>query len=171
MEAMPRKRSRGVTLIEVMVAVLAVIVIVIGAMNFQYYCARDARMADARAMAVRLGLLLLEDWRVDQGVDSYDPQSASPVPPWTEFDDDGGDPGLPGLAYVLGDDCYLIRLGGVYYFVKLSYQDDDPEAPRRLRTLNATIAWLPDFGSSTENFSNRSVKPFVRLTKYTIFDL
>jgi len=43
-----------------MVASLAVFVIFIGAMNFQYYCATAARKADVRATAARLGLLLLE---------------------------------------------------------------------------------------------------------------
>jgi hypothetical protein len=62
-----------------MVASLAVFVVVVGAMNFQYYCAMDARKADVRATAGRLGLLLLEAWKTVEGDADYDPVSPDNV--------------------------------------------------------------------------------------------
>lgn len=156
-----KQLKRGLTLVEVMVAAAAVLVIVVGAMNFQYYCALDARKADVRATASRLGLLLLEGWNTQGGIETYNPIADFGQPPLNDFGL-GGNPGIPGLANMLGDECYRIKVNGAYYFVKLSYQDiaDD------LRMLNASVAWSRNFGSDTLDFHSRRL---VSLTKYAYY--
>lgn len=160
-----KKPKRGVTLIEVMVASLGVLVILVGVMNFQYYCALDARKADVRATAVRLGQMLLEGWNAVGGETGfYDPATQFGLPPLNDLTSIG-DPGFPGLANVFK--TYRIRINGVQFFVKMSYQDEPDiniSTPRILRTLNVSIAWSRDFGSSTLTFQPGQ---FVRLTKQT----
>jgi hypothetical protein len=150
-----------------MAATLVVMVILIGVMNFQYYCALAAHKADVRACATRLGLLLLEGWKTQLGdVLTYDPRADfsfifSPA----EFS--AAISPIPGNPPILGGGTafryYTIMVDGVRYFVKLSYEDDDPAAPRRLRTLNVAVAWSRDFGSATLEYDRRRE---VRLTKY-----
>ncbi len=155
-----KKPNKGVTLIEVMVASLAVFVILVGVMNFQYYCALDAHMADVRATAANLGQLLLEGWNAVEGdVLLYDPATEFDEPPLDNFVT-VADPGLPGLANVFR--VYRINLDGIVYFVKLSYADNGIVTPIR-RTLNVSIAWSRDWGSTTLDFEARRL---VRLTKY-----
>lgn len=155
----PKKRNRGVTLIEVMVATLAVTVIVIGVMQYQYHCALDAHKADVQATGARLGLLVMEGWKVVVGdVVTYDPlndfnlilvKEFVPIP----------DPGIPGLPVFFR--AYRIDVDGVKYFVKLSYNDASPP-----RTLNVSVAWSRDFGSSTLDFTPTQL---VSLTKYATY--
>lgn len=62
------KKSRsGLTLIEIMVAITVIIVGVLGAMMYRYHSALDARKADVKIGAARVGLLLLEDWKGTHG--------------------------------------------------------------------------------------------------------
>jgi len=154
-----------VTLIEVMVASLAVFVILVGVMNFQFYCALDARKADVQVTASRLGLALLESWRAAGGrvLPFYNPALEFDEPPLTNFVT-VADPGLPGLATTF--QVYRIAVDGVMYFTKLSYADVDinPGTPRRLRTLNVSVAWSRDWGATTLNFDPRRL---VRVTNYT----
>lgn len=159
-----KKQNRGVTLIEVMIATLAVLVIVIGVMNFQYYCAMDAYEADVRVKAGRLGLILLEGWKTAQGdVLDYDPADQFGLPPLDDFTPIN-DPGLLPLSIPFK--YYRIGIDGVMYFVTLSYDevDDEPSTSRVLRKLNVAIAWNRDYGSNTLVFELRR---FISLTKYT----
>jgi hypothetical protein len=166
MKRVRKQLNKGVTLIEVMVASLAVFVILVGVMNFQYYCALDARMADVRATAARLGQVLLEGWNAVQGeAVLYDPAmqfGSAPLNDLTPI----GDPGIPRLINVFK--TYMIGINGVKYFVTLSYEDQDiaPATPRRLRTLNVAIAWSRDFGSDTLTYGPTRL---VRLTKQTSY--
>ena len=155
-----KQRNKGLTLVEVMVAAAAVLIIVVGAMNFQFYCALDARKADVRATAGRLGLLLLEGWNTQGGIETYNPIADFGQPPLDNFAGDVSAPEIPGLDNVLN--CYRIKLDGAYYFVKLSYEDiaDEP------RMLNASVAWSRNFGSDTLDFHSRRL---VSLTKYAYY--
>ncbi len=169
MKRVRKQLNKGVTLIEVMVATLAVFVILVGVMNFQYYCALDARIADVRATAANLGQLLLEGWNAVQGeAVLYDPATQFGPPPLNDLSLIG-DPGIPGLTPGNVFKTYRIGINGVKYFVKLSYQDEadaNPGTQRRLRTLNVAIAWSRDFGSETLTFGPTRL---VRLTKQTSY--
>jgi prepilin-type N-terminal cleavage/methylation domain-containing protein len=135
-----KKRNRGLTLIEVMVAAAAILVVLIGAMSFQMYCARDARRADVRAVAGRLGLLLLENWRSIQGTDTFDPLAVLNYYPaeFTIVNDAGND---GGSGYEPALRRFVVRVENIYvdYHVTLSYSDSDPLDG--LRNLVVCVAW------------------------------
>lgn len=160
-----QKRNDGVTLIEVMVAALAIAVVVIGAMQFQYFCALDAHKADVRAKAIRLGLLLLDGWENVKGDILY-----NPIVDFGELPLDvigTADPGIPGLTNSFGDKCYRLKVDGAYYFVKLSYEDIDfGDPPGILRKLNVAVAWSRPYNSVTLEFHSRRL---VRATKYATY--
>jgi hypothetical protein len=146
-----------------MTASLVVVVVIIGAMNFQYYCAMAARQADVRATANRLGLLLLESWKTKIGdVLIYDPQADFNLLALDEFTPIA-DPGIPGLGNPFK--FYRIEVNRTKFFVKLSYADDIV-APSRLRTLNIAIAWSRNYGSDTLDFESRRL---LTLTNYANF--
>jgi len=135
-----KKRNNGVTLIEVMIAALAIAVVVIGAMQFQFFCALDAHKADVRAVAGRIGLLLLEDWKALQGDDTLDPLTVLNYYP-SEFTIVNGTTNDGGSGYEPPFSRFVVRVDnmGVEYHVTLSYNDMDP--PDGLRNLVVCVAW------------------------------
>ncbi|MHC4194529.1 MAG: type IV pilus modification PilV family protein [Planctomycetota bacterium] len=64
-------RSRGMTLIEVLVATVIVCVAAAGVLSYEYHAAKQIRMAFAKIEAVRLGHLVLEDWKANGGSEMY----------------------------------------------------------------------------------------------------
>ena len=161
-----KKQNNGVMLIEVMVAALAIAVVVIGAMQFQYFCALDAHKSDVRAKAIRLGLLLLDAWKAEEGDPLHNPILEFGVPPLDNFISIT-DPGIPGLPELLGNQCYRVQVDGVYYFVKLSSEDIDfGDPPSILRKLNVAVAWSRPYNSDTLEYHSRRL---VRATKYATY--
>jgi len=130
-------RDKGVTLIEVMVAILLLLIAVVGAINFRFFCAMDARKADVHINATRLGLTLLESWRGAGGKDSFNPD----VLETTEMViNPGSGPGPTNDLTVLGK--YQIILRGVNYYATLSYKDDAAGmSNENLRNLNVMVHW------------------------------
>lgn len=63
MEPTPTKTRSGLTLIELMIAITVVVIGILGAMMYRYHSALDARRADVKMGAARVGLLLLEEWK------------------------------------------------------------------------------------------------------------
>ena len=137
MKSSAQTKRSGFTIIEVIVALAVILVIVIGALSFQYYCAADTREADVRAGANRLALLMLEGWR---GSGGQVPPSTAGFDPVAEFGSlvpiSTTSIGLAGVGPELGK--YKIVANRANYFVTLSYNDTvDPT----LRTLGVTVAW------------------------------
>ena len=63
----------GLTLIEVMIAIVIIIVAVLGSVLYRYHSALGARKADVNMTAARIGLLLLETWEGSGGGLDYNP--------------------------------------------------------------------------------------------------
>ena len=151
---MTRKLNRGVTLIEVMAALVIALVIAIGVMSYQYAGAQHARKTDARVTASRLGLLFLENWVAMGGIDDdaiYDPAVRLDLGlfPLDHYHDLGTD-GLsvvPGLGTPFKS--YSIFTNGTWFWVKLSYDEEplSPGAVYPIRELGVSVAWMLDFGS------------------------
>lgn len=145
------------TIVEVVVALSTILVVVIGALSFQYYCAVDAREADVRAGANRLALLMLEGWR---GAGGRTPGERYPFDPVEQFESivpiSGSSVGLPGLSQELGR--YRVVLNRVNYFITLSYLDTSG-APR---TLSATVAW-------SRNYKSEGLSQYVRFVALTTY--
>jgi hypothetical protein len=141
----------GLTLVEVMISLLAILVIVIGVMGYMYASARNAREADVRATAGRLGLLLMEGWK-DYGVDitGFNPatQGFNKLP-LSDFTNSINLSALPGLANLL--QTYRIEADKVKYFVKLTYSNDIP------KKLSIVVAWNMNYSSTTLGTNPRIV--------------
>ena len=159
--------AKGLTLIEVMIAMLASVVIIIGVMLYLYSCALNARMADVRITATRLGQLLLDGWKttgpVNEGiwdVGAFDPTDA-------DFDlilaDDIGtaSDGIAGVGTELRNTRYEVMIDGAHYFITLSYRQDYAN----FYLLNACVAWNRNFGAT----SLGSDPEWVWLTSYSIY--
>ena len=69
-----RKSARqGFTLIEIMVSILVVMVLVTGAMGYQYHSTRNVKISEVQATASRIAMLHLESWKGQQGDLAFDP--------------------------------------------------------------------------------------------------
>ncbi len=122
----------GVSLIEVMSAMLVLLIAVIGASSYRYYNSIDTRKADAHITAARIGYLLCESWRGLQGADDYDPIA--------HLGSDlaitaGNNPDAPQDFTLLG--TYEVLLNDVHYDIILSWQDGGGG----LRALNIVLFW------------------------------
>jgi prepilin-type N-terminal cleavage/methylation domain-containing protein len=156
-----KKYAKGMTLVEIMIAVVVVLVVVTGIMSYRYYSALDAKKAEVRATAGRFSLLLLEGWKGTGGADNYDPElifasefpiSASAIGPAVPTDF-GGE-----LFNLLGS--YEIVVEDVHYYTTLAYLDETATEPQ---TLNICTAWRHDYQDGTIVDTDKSVK----LTTYT----
>ena len=129
------KSLAGITLIEVMAAIVIVTVAVLGASAYRYYSALDARKAAAQSTAARIALMLSENWRgrsFDR-IPTYDPVAQLGA-------DIKIDSSTAGPEYAAGFNPlgrYQIVMDGANYWAALSYRDDADD----LRALNTVVAW------------------------------
>ncbi len=65
------RRTCGISLIEVMIAMVVMCVASMGVLSYEYHGARQMRVARAKASAVRIGYLLLEEWKANGGSVHY----------------------------------------------------------------------------------------------------
>ena len=131
------KYAAGMTLVEVMGAILILSVAVIGASAYRYHSALDARKADRKTIATRVALLLCESWRGVEGDETFDPNSYFgsdlAVEPVTTHDG----PGVPTGFGLLG--VYKIVVDGLDCRATLSWKEWDITAG--LRVLNVIVVW------------------------------
>ena len=154
------KSPAGITLIEVMAAIVILAIAVLGAGGYRYYSALDARKAADQSTAARVALLLSENWR-DLGYDrtaDYDPAAYfASDSEMTVEDSHVGPPYASGFT-ALGK--YQIFVKDVPYYAALSYRNDAAD----LRTLNAVVGWAPN-RNSVDGATIRIDKTF-KLTTY-----
>lgn len=165
-EMKPRARENrsGLTLIEIMVALLVIVVGVLGAMMYRYYSALDARKADVLVGASRVGLLVLEGWKGAVGNPAYDPQGVGGI--GAEVLGSGDISISPASAGV-----HTVQLTGgtdTYYFVKLvkpSLEDVDGDGidDAGIRKLEVEVTYYGQ-GSSDTSKPAKTIKlsDFVR---------
>lgn len=133
-----------------------------------YGCAWNARRAEVRITATRIGQVLLETWKLTGSYDAdmhwswnvtnFDPTNAYfnlTLP--DNFSSDGFDLGGIGPGE-LGD--FNIELDGVTYFVTLLYDNNMPNM------LSARVAWNKDLHSSAFDSDNYH---YVDVTSYAIY--
>jgi type II secretory pathway pseudopilin PulG len=146
MQRLHRHRNDGLTLIEVMVSMLVILFMVVGAVSYMYACAWNARRAEVRITATRIGQVLLETWKLTGSYDAlghwswhvtdFDPTDpyfnlTLPLPGFSDVDVDLTGDGIVGTE--LND--FEITLDGVAYFVTLLYDNNLPNM------LSARVAW------------------------------
>ncbi|MDD5459655.1 MAG: prepilin-type N-terminal cleavage/methylation domain-containing protein [Phycisphaerae bacterium] len=137
-----QKNKKALTFIEVIIAVAIVAIAVLGTMAFRYYCNINARLADVKMTASRVGLLLLEDWKATMGSPAYDPtRLSSDSVIWSTPSDvtkiRTGTGAGELLAHKLGD--YEVETNHAVFNATLSYYDDlTDDVPL---ALNVHITW------------------------------
>ena len=153
------KSPAGITLLEVMAAIVIVLVAVLGASGYRYYSTLDAKRAEMHSTAARVALLLCENWR-GRGFDrtaTFDPvphlgselkmSVASVGPKYPE--------GFTPL------ERYEMFVDGVQYWAVLSWNDEAAD----LRALNVIVAWSQRQTGLSNSITFVQDKTF-RLTTY-----
>lgn len=119
------------TLVEVLVATLVISVAAMGVLSYGYHGARQRRMARAHGGAVRIGHLLLEDWKANGGSIFYARAVSGTHNPL----------GLDmGFEYNRSERVYEITVDGIPMRVELTR----PIGYRRLIWLKVTVRWRLD---------------------------
>jgi len=153
----PKSRA-GITLIEVMAAIVIIAIAVLGASGYRYYSALDAKRADMQSTAARIALLLSENWR-GRGYDrtaDFDPVSHLDSDIAIAVSSIG--PDYPSDFTLL--ERYEITVNDARFWAALSYSDGTTD----LRTLNTVVAW-ENRPSSTDDTSITMDKTF-KLTTF-----
>ncbi len=119
------------TLIEVLVATVVVSVAAMGVLSYGYHGARQRRMARAHAGAVRIGHLLLEDWKANGGSVFY-ARAVSGTHNPLELN--------MGFEYKSSEGVYKITVDSIPMRVKFTR----PSGYQRLIPLKVTVRWRLD---------------------------
>jgi hypothetical protein len=128
-------KRRGMTLVEVMVAVAFVIVAALGTMCYEYLCVDHVRIARAELIATRLGQLLIEDWKSTGGASDYNPEDLN-----MGFD----------LPDGLMTNCLTV-VDGLPLHISMTHSDVDGGVDTfsgtKLSELNVVVSWKKNFGN------------------------
>lgn len=151
--------ASGMTLIEISISLLIIIVLVSGAMAYQYRSTHDVKLAEIRAGASRVSMMLLESWKGVGGAEDFVPVDTYGKLTITESD---YGPAIPtgrnnDSLTLLG--YYEIELLDSYYYVTLSWYPSSASEPK---LLNATTAWRNDW-------SRGSLDPDDDFVRYSTF--
>ncbi len=125
-------RFRAGTLVEVVVALTALVIIVLGHSFTEYRARLDVRRSVRQSTAATTALLFSESWAGAAGATTYDPVT-----------DLGSQLGITaGIGPSAPDGftnrgSYCVVIDGVYYYITLSSQ----ELATTLRALNVAVAW------------------------------
>jgi len=124
-----RQRRRGVSLIEVMVAVVVLAVAVLGVLNYQYHATRRTILAKDELTATRTARLLLEDWKSHGGDAHYDPTLLE-----------------MGILPTGVTDRYLVRVNDLPLYATLQWRDveENTDAGVTLREIRVLLQWRRD---------------------------
>jgi prepilin-type N-terminal cleavage/methylation domain-containing protein len=146
-----KKYRRGITLIEAMVAMAVLAIAALGALSYQFHCAKHARIAKLEMTATRTAQLLLEDWKSNGGSSSYDPTTL-------------------GLGFTKDQDSgfYKIEVDGLPMYIHLMQRDveTDTVAGVTLREISVIVRWRLDFS----DIEPEAMHPHLVLTTYVRLD-
>jgi len=161
-----RKFAAAVTLIEVMMATAVLVIAATGALSYQYYAARDAKIAHAQITGTRTAKLLLEDWMSTGGSEEYNPATLglgfSPVSTIPSK--------LVGFGSPLNDVVYSITVNELPMLVMLTRSDVAYDTTLDVKLLQLTAIVI--FGSVSGDKTAQQlelIKPII-LTTYVRVD-
>lgn len=161
MTVMCPKNSKAFTLIEMVIATAIIALVVIGALDYQYYAVASVRLANTQITAARAAQLLLEDWKSDGGLDVYDPSALN-----LGFAS-GAVPGgfLMGQSFgsILNNSVYTITVNKVPMLIVLCWNDvsHDDVSGATLRQLTVMVRWQ---GQATGGGSELCSTPVILAT-------
>ena len=150
-----RRFRQGLSLVDVLSAIVVLVVMLIGAADYRYYAALDHRKATMQVSAAGIGVLLCEGWRGVKGSDAYNPTTYSGSDLVITA---GSGPDEPEGFTLLGS--YTVELNSGNYYTTLSWKDVYTE----LRALNTVVSWTL---RGQEEAGFEEIDQLFRLTTYT----
>ena len=144
----------GFSLIEVMVAMVVIIIGVMGAMGFRYYCVLDAKKADVQVTAARIATLLLEDWKGMGGL-AYVPNTSLPSSSGLTVAASTTGPVAAFPSSILNNTSYHVVCNVnassiIHYYVTLSSAATLPV------TLNVSVGWCSNYKAGTLSATDKA---------------
>lgn len=136
-------RGSGFTIIEIVVAAVILAIVVVAAAGYRYHSTMDVRKAEIQTTATKIALMLLEGWRGEMGLSTYDPVAYFATSGMTVTKITSGGITKPNeFDTELGR--YRIDTDGVVYYATLSSKAVIPNV--RPQALNVVIGWRLDRG-------------------------
>ncbi|MGD0784877.1 MAG: prepilin-type N-terminal cleavage/methylation domain-containing protein [Sedimentisphaerales bacterium] len=133
--------SKAFTLIEVMVAMTVIVIVAIGALNYQYYAVQHSQIANTQTTATHAAQLLMDDWMSTGGLTTYDPTAlhlgftSATVPTGFTMG--------TAIGTTLNNLIYLNTVNNVPMQIILGWSDftPDPVTGAKLRQLTVMVRW------------------------------
>jgi type II secretory pathway pseudopilin PulG len=150
-----KRNTAGLTLVEIMISLALILIIVVGAMNFRYSAVMDAREADARITAARVGSMLLSAWVSRIGSPSFDP--VAEFNPGIPITVSASGPAVPAGFTELNK--YHIICDDVNYYATLSHK---PTISGHVGEVTITLSWFNNYGV----WSETAVKQSINMTTF-----
>ncbi|MBC8392815.1 MAG: type II secretion system protein [Deltaproteobacteria bacterium] len=124
------KYKSGYTLVEVIITIAVLAVISLGTMGYQFHAVQQAKTAQAKMTAMRLGSLILENWRSQGGSDAYDPTALN-----------------LGIVELNAGEKYYYVINDVPFYLNLFKKDIDTNSTTgvTLRQLSVFVQWRADY--------------------------
>jgi Tfp pilus assembly major pilin PilA len=121
-----KTRRKGATLVETAIALAVISISSVGGLSYQYYSVRQMRVASVMLSGMRVGQMLLEDWKGKAGADDYDPTQLN-----------------MGFAKDPAGTDYNFTLDGQMFYIWLDHADiaTDAQSGVTLRQITCTIRW------------------------------
>ncbi len=138
------RRFRASTIVELVVALTALVIIVLGHSITGYNARLDIKRSMKQSAGVMTALLLSESWAGVEGAAAYDPRAD--LEDQLTFTAASG-PSAPAGFTSQGSYCAVVN--DVSYYATLSSNELAPT----LRALNVTVAWADRDGSTTPDRS------------------
>ena len=149
-------RSReGLTLVEVMVAMVIVVIIATGAMSYQFHAVKQTRYALAQITATQIAQTILEDWKANGGFLEYNPENLD-----MDMERIGTSYGMGGYANT------EYRMASVINNLPLRLELSRPIVTTAVIPITVIVRWRIDY---TDN-PIRSTDPRQEFTTYARMD-
>ena len=129
----PRFKYRGMTLLEVAIALVLLLTATLGTTAYRYHVSLNTQKAEKQATAARVALLMCESWKGQKGSETYD--AVANFNSTLTITTSANGPTVPGGYTELA--TYQVSLEGINYFVTLSWQ----QVTASLKELNIQVAW------------------------------
>lgn len=151
MKTKTKKTRRGFSIVEVVVASAALLVMVVGSSAYRYLSSLDERRALMQSTASRIGLFLCEAWRGGNGNSAFNPTVYVGADMTIEY---GTGPAKSADFTLLGS--YTVTLDNVPYAVTMAWKNENTG----LRALNVIIGW---------SLSDAAPQHIISMTSYVAY--
>lgn len=125
-------RTKGFSLLEVLIAIALVCIIAVGPIGFHHINIKQSRTADTQFLALRIAQLLIEDWKSNSGNTDYDPRTLKLGFMSPDYNEQGN---------------YVVIVDNIPFYIIMQSADieKDSAAGITLRQITVTVKWRGDY--------------------------